>query len=288
MSISSVSLKASTEFSCDTLLSRRNPDILAVAHRGLWTSAPENSLLAIRVAMEAGVEIVEIDVQTTADGELVIIHDGTLDRTTTGSGTVSKTSLETIRAERLRAAAGGREAALTDERVPTLKEALEEARGRLLVNLDTKYDRDLDDVVKAVLDLGMQDHVIIKSKIEPATGNFPIAQAPWFGKVIFMPIFTVRTGMFSEDLKAIEVLSPKMIEISFSDLSDLQGAEDELERQDIRLWINTLDVAHSLDLNDTAALKDGENVWGRLIDAGAGAIQTDEAAAFKAFVAHRG
>ncbi|EWY94875.1 glycerophosphoryl diester phosphodiesterase [Fusarium oxysporum NRRL 32931] len=51
-----------------------------VAHRGLWNEAPESGLLSIRRAMEAGYNVVEIDVRRTADGEFALLHDSTLDR----------------------------------------------------------------------------------------------------------------------------------------------------------------------------------------------------------------
>lgn len=121
------------------LLSRANPNILTIAHRGLWSAAPENSLAAIRAAAELGVEFVEIDTQATADGHLVVIHDKTLDRTTSAKGIVGASSFAAVRDARLRGGAGGELAALTDERVPTLEEALEEARGRVFVNIDTKF-----------------------------------------------------------------------------------------------------------------------------------------------------
>ena len=52
-----------------------------VAHRGVWRDAPENSLLAIERAISAGYDVVEIDVRRTADGDLVLLHDETLERT---------------------------------------------------------------------------------------------------------------------------------------------------------------------------------------------------------------
>ncbi len=109
--------------------SRDNPTILTIAHRGLWKTTAENSLASIRAAVEAGVDMVEIDTQSTSDGRLVVIHDETLDRTTTGKGTVSDLPFDIIRQARLLSGAGGEGSPVMDETVPTLEEILEEARG---------------------------------------------------------------------------------------------------------------------------------------------------------------
>ena len=62
---------------------------LSVAHRGHSIAYPENTLEAYRKAIELGVEIIECDVNITRDGTLLMMHDPTLDRTTSGTGRVS-------------------------------------------------------------------------------------------------------------------------------------------------------------------------------------------------------
>jgi glycerophosphoryl diester phosphodiesterase len=73
----------------------RSPATLA--HRGSMYLWPENTLVAIRNAIDTGADIVEIDVDRTADGELVLFHDDTLDRTTDGSGPVGERTLAELR-----------------------------------------------------------------------------------------------------------------------------------------------------------------------------------------------
>lgn len=274
------SRKTSNPCNVLALCSRDNPAILTIAHRGFWTATAENSLASVRAAVAAGVEMIEIDTQATADGRLVVIHDETLDRTTTGKGTVSALSFEVVRAAKLKAGAGGDAADVTDECVPTLEELLEEARGRITVNIDTKFTRDLPQVMETVLRLGVEDQVLVKTDIDPEAGRFEVLDADWFGKIPHMPMFPVRKGKFAEDLRRIEALRAPMIEVKFTDIADLAEGRAEMERQNIRLWINTLDVAHCLDFNDTRALADPEAVWGALAEAGVGAIQTDEVEAF--------
>jgi glycerophosphoryl diester phosphodiesterase len=262
------------------LCSRDNPAILTIAHRGFWTATAENSLASVRAAVAAGVEMIEIDTQATADGRLVVIHDETLDRTTTGKGTVSTLPFEVVRAAKLRAGAGGDGANVTDECVPTLEELLEEARGKITVNIDTKFTRDLPQVMETVLRLGVEDQVLVKTDIDPEASRFEVLETDWFGKIPHMPMFPVRKGRFAEDLRRIEALKAPMIEVKFTDIADLAEGRAEMERQNIRLWINSLDVSHCLDFNDTRALSNPEAVWGALAEAGVGAIQTDEVEAF--------
>ena len=277
----------STSRSLPEALSRRHASVLTIAHRGVWSAAPENSVSAIEAAIALGVEMVEIDTQSTADGALVVIHDETLDRTTTGQGQVSEASYRSIRELRLRETAGGPAAAVTDETLPLLTVALEAARDRVLVNIDTKYERDLSRVAALVLDMGMSDQVIIKTDIDPDAARHLIEDLGLLGKIVHMPMLRARPGWFARDLAAIARLRPPMAEVKFASLADLEAGRAELERQDIRLWVNTLDVSHCLDFNDTRALADPDAVWGSLLAAGVGAIQTDSAAALKAWLAAR-
>lgn len=94
---------------------------LSVAHRGHSIAYPENTLEAYRKAIELGVEMIECDVNITSDGKLVMMHDPTLDRTTTGSGRVSSATWDEIR----ELDAGGRfNAEFAGVRVPSTEETL--------------------------------------------------------------------------------------------------------------------------------------------------------------------
>lgn len=270
-----------------SLCARANPAILTIAHRGVWTKAPENSLASIRDAIDFGVDIVEIDTQSTLDGQLVVIHDETLDRTTTGRGVVAESELAFVRKAHLRVGAGGADAAVDAEVVPTLEECLEAARGRIAVNIDTKYEEDLPLVIETVRRLRMQEEVIVKSQIDPVSGHFPVLFEEWYGEILYMPVFRIRPGRFTEDLQLIEVLRAQIIEVKFSDLADISAARSALDRHGIRVWINTLNVSHSGDFHDDHAMRDPEAVWGVLADAGVGAIQTDAIEAFKSWSAGR-
>lgn len=98
--------------------------VMVVAHRACWRLAPENSLHAIDECVRLGVDMIEIDVRRSKDGHLMLMHDGTVDRMTDGSGPIEEMTLDGIQELRLKEGAGGEDAALTEKRVPTLEQAL--------------------------------------------------------------------------------------------------------------------------------------------------------------------
>jgi glycerophosphoryl diester phosphodiesterase len=100
---------------------------LVISHAACGGHAPENTLAGVREALRFGVDAIEIDVQASADGVPVLMHDLTVDRSTNGSGQVAKLSLEELRT----LDAGG-------EPVPTLAEVLEITGGRALLVVEIK------------------------------------------------------------------------------------------------------------------------------------------------------
>ncbi|HWP35236.1 MAG TPA: glycerophosphodiester phosphodiesterase family protein [Thermodesulfobacteriota bacterium] len=108
---------------------------LVIAHRGASAYAPENTLAAFRAAIALGADMLELDVQLTADRRLAVIHDQAIDRTCDGRGFVAEMTL----AELQRFDAGlwwG--PGFAGERIPALEEVLALARGRVAVNIEAK------------------------------------------------------------------------------------------------------------------------------------------------------
>jgi glycerophosphoryl diester phosphodiesterase len=123
---------------------------LVVAHRGASAERPENTLASFERAIETGADAVEFDVRITADGHAVVLHDPDVARTTDGAGLVSDLTLEEVRALRV----GG-----SDERVPTLEEALRRCSGRIAVDVEIKnlpgepgFEPDRERAVDALFD----------------------------------------------------------------------------------------------------------------------------------------
>ena len=86
----------------EKLFNPSDPSVLVASHRGDWRNACENSLEAIENAINMGVEIIEIDLARTKDGQLILMHDDKVDRTTTGKGWVKDLTLGEIKGLRLR------------------------------------------------------------------------------------------------------------------------------------------------------------------------------------------
>src|SRR5258706_6609483 len=108
---------------------------MVIAHRGASSSAPENTLAAFDLALEMGTRHLELDVELTRDGHVVVIHDDTVDRTTDGSGPVTAHTLDEVR--RLEA---GRwfGAAFAGERIPTYEDVLVRYHGRAHLHTEIK------------------------------------------------------------------------------------------------------------------------------------------------------
>ncbi|MHA7967356.1 glycerophosphodiester phosphodiesterase [Paenibacillus sp. CAU 1782] len=135
-------------------------------HRGAYSSAPENTLTAFQLAAQMGAEGVELDIQLTKDGEIVVIHDETIDRTSNGQGWVKDFTLSEIK--KLNFNKSGRTEPLFME-VPTLAEVLELLNPtELSINIELKtgviyYDGIESIALKLVEKYGMCDRVIWSS-----------------------------------------------------------------------------------------------------------------------------
>ncbi len=111
-----------------------------VGHRGAPRQAPENTLLSFKRAMDIGVDWVEFDLHRTRDGEIVVIHDYKVDRTTNGTGMVRDMALEELKG--LDAGNG--------QQIPTLAEVIALARGKVGMDMEIKVRGIEDDVVEAI------------------------------------------------------------------------------------------------------------------------------------------
>ncbi len=123
---------------------------LRIAHRGASGRAPENTHAAFAAALEIGVDAIELDCQLTADGVPVVIHDETLERTTSGIGPVGAKRWDEIAALD---AGAWRGAAFAGERVPRLADVLTQLAGRVVLNIEIKSARDVGTIEKPLVEL---------------------------------------------------------------------------------------------------------------------------------------
>lgn len=139
-----------------------------IAHRGFSGEAPENTMAAFRKAVEVKADMMELDVLLSKDGQVVVIHDDTLERTTNGLGYVADTNYEEL--ARLDAGTWFHPE-FEGETIPLLRDVLLFAKGRILVNIEIKteawspntFEGIAAKVISLVDELGMRDRVIISS-----------------------------------------------------------------------------------------------------------------------------
>jgi glycerophosphoryl diester phosphodiesterase len=141
------------------------PSPIIFAHRGASAHAPENTLAAFELALKLGAPAIEFDVKLTSDRQVIIIHDQTLNRTTNGSGAVTKQPLAALR--ELDAGSWLSEE-FRSEKIPTLDEVFEALGKKLLMNVEltnyaTPFDGLVHEVAKLVKKHGLQERVIFSS-----------------------------------------------------------------------------------------------------------------------------
>lgn len=134
------------------------------AHRGASIQAPENTVAAFRRAGELGADMFELDVSLTRDGEMVIMHDATVDRTTDGTGKVSDLTLAEIKNLD---AGSWKDPRFTGEPVPTLEDTFVNRDGQM-INVEIKanvpnVEETADKVVALVRKYGLQKNVVVSS-----------------------------------------------------------------------------------------------------------------------------
>lgn len=230
--------------------------VLVAAHRGAHKGNFENSIASTLKCIELGVDIVEVDVRTTKDRHLVLMHDSSVDRTTNGSGKVADLTLAEIRSLRLKDPDGN----LSQETVPTFREFLKVIKGNIMVDIDMKTDN-VEGIVKdlkATRTLGEvfyfdNDYV----QLDRVKELHPEAQ--------LMP----RAYDLQMVDSALTRFAPPVVHIDHKFYS--QEVVDIIKKNRARIWINSLG-----DLDKDIASGNGQKALEQAIEFGANIIQTDE------------
>jgi len=136
---------------------RTNSSAIVAAHRGGPSSGfAENAIETFEHVTSQVPALLEIDIARTSDGQLILMHDDTLDRTTTGTGEVRAHTLAEIQALQLEDETG----AALNARVPTLRQALDWADGKTILELDVKRGVSYEDVLAVVREAGATNRVV--------------------------------------------------------------------------------------------------------------------------------
>ena len=253
------------------LLTCDESSVIVVAHRADWRNFPENSLEAIQSSIDMGVDMLEIDVQRTKDGVLMLMHDHNLDRMTNGSGNIAETTWKEISKLNLKDHQGN----LTEYKVPTLEQALLLCKDRIMINLD-KADRYFDEVFALLEKTGTTNLIVMKGG-QPAN-EVREKFGKYLDKVIYMPVVTINNV---ESEKAIydflNDLKPVAFELCYSNAESpvpLKMAK-ELKGRSL-IWYNTLWDWLCAGHHDDKAVEDLDGTYGYMIDTlGARILQTD-------------
>lgn len=139
-----------------------------IAHRGFSGVAPENTLIAFQKAIDCGADYFELDIQKTKNDSIVVIHDSSIDRTAsdTITGLISEMTYQELKDINVGHPAVF-ENTYENEKIPTLRESLLLAKGKIKVCIEIKIYGVEEEVLKIVKDLGVEDEVIIFSFYYP-------------------------------------------------------------------------------------------------------------------------
>ena len=253
------------------LLTCDESSVIVVAHRADWRNFPENSLEAIQSSIDMGVDMLELDVQRTMDGVLILMHDHNLDRTTTGQGNIAETTWEEISKLNLKNHKGE----VTSYKVPKLEDVLLLCKDRIMINLD-KADRYFDEVF-ALLDKTGTGNLIVMKGGQPAD-QVKEKFGKYLDRVIYMPVVTINDEASEQAINAfMEDMKPVAFELCYSNAESPVPTKlkTSLKGRSL-LWYNTLWASLCAGHHDDLAIEDPDGTYGFMIDSlGARILQTD-------------
>lgn len=244
--------------------------VMIFAHRGDWRNSPENSLQAYQRCIDAGIDGIEIDVQMTKDSVIVIMHDETLERTTTGTGKVSDHSLQELKQLFLKSPIG----VVTRQKIPTFEEVLELAKGKILIQVD-KWKPVKEKIIDLARYHGCLSQIILRgtensTAIHKKYGNL-------LNDVIYIPVLVCNGKDDNTRLDDFMTsIRTPVISLSFKcdDLDIINRAKD-IKEKGFRIWMNSLWADFNGGHDDEMAVTDPDNSYGWLLRKGANIIFSD-------------
>lgn len=267
-----------------TLKDQSSTKVLVVSHRGDWRNAPENSMQAFQNCIDMGVDMIELDLKKTKDGQLILMHDNTIDRTTDGKGKPSDYTLTELRKFHLKNGLGR----VTFHRIPTLEEVLKLCRGKILINIDKGYDY-FKDVYALLVKTGTVGLVVIKSgyplqKVEQENGDV-------LNKVIYMPVINLDKPGAADMIKEYSRIKPVAMECCFRSVTpEVLALLKQVKENGSKIWLNALWPSLNGGHDDDRAVESHQpdEAWGWLLRRGASLIQTDRPALLLNYLKEKG
>lgn len=236
----------------------RNPasnEILIAAHRAVHLTYPENSLAAIQHAMDMGVAIIEIDVRQTADGVLVLMHDKTIDRTSTGHGRIDSLLWNDVQKITLKTGSADSGKLF----IPSLEQALLLGKNHLMFDLDVKSAA-LPDLVSLIQKTGTQRQVMFFNH------NFAVLDT----LLMLDPSLLVLPR--AETVKELQEILSRFITpvIQINDSIFTAPVDSLIKATGANVWVNSLGKFDRLARKDSVA-----EAYSQFVKGNADIVQTD-------------
>ena len=254
--------------------------VMIFAHRGNWRNSAENSLQAFQDCINEGIDGIEVDLQMTKDGVLVIMHDETIDRTTTGSGKVSDHTIDQLRQLYLLNPIGVK----TRQRIPTFEEVLILAKDKILIQVDKwkAYGKQVAELAKKH---GCERQIVLRT-----TDNSTVTKKNYgesLNNLLLMPVLVCKGGdTDGQKLKDFtQNYSSPVMSLSFTheDFPILKRIP-ELKRAGYRIWLNSLWDTFNAGHDDEQAVTNPDNSYGWLLNLGADIIFSDNPMLLKQYL----
>lgn len=243
---------------------------LVSAHRGgPREGLPENAVETFAATLAAAPALIEADVATSSDGVLFLLHDDTLDRTTTGSGLASETPWATIKALNLLDAGG----APTAFSPPAFADALAFLKDRTILQVDIKKSTRYEDVIAEIVRQGAEDRVILIA--------YTTAQATRLHRLAPEMMVSLNVSTQSDLNRAVAAGVPAWRLLGFTGVEDPKPRLFSiLNNQDVEVIFGTLGGRDSID--DQIAASGDDSLYGSIAGMGADIIATDRPLAAQA------
>ncbi len=258
----------------------KSKHVMIFAHRGNWRNSAENSILAFQDCINEGLDGIEVDLQMTKDSVLIIMHDETLDRTTTGSGKVSDYTIDELRKLRLLNPIGVK----TRQTIPTFEQVLLLAKDKILIQVDKwkAYGQQVADLAKKY---NCERQIILRTTDNSKTTKQKYGNL--LDNLIVMPVLVCKCGKVDEEnlQDFIKNYSSPVMSFSFirEDYPILRKIKN-LQEMGYRIWFNSLWDTFNAGHDDELAVTDPDNSYGWLINHGANIIFSDNPILLKKYL----
>ncbi|AMR30742.1 glycerophosphodiester phosphodiesterase [Mucilaginibacter sp. PAMC 26640] len=259
--------------------------VMVTAHRGDWRNNPENSLRGFQAAAAMGVDMVELDLKKTSDGEIVIMHDVTIDRTTNGKGKPADYTWEEISKFGLKNGLGR----VTNNHIPKFRDVMLALKGTgVLVNLDKSYPY-YPEAYAILKETGTLSQAVFKAEVTYAELKQKYPQL--IDSITYMPVVNLdKPGAKQVITDYLKNMKPYAFELNFTkDTAAVLSDNKFISNKGAKVWINSLWASLNAGHDDDTAVEDGnlKDSWDWIVAHGATVIQTDRPQQLLAYLRKR-